>query len=231
MGFSTLVLAGAVAVMAAAQPDIPDPPAGTYRYAVSHPMLGEIGTMTTTVRRAGDETEVATRLDIDARFMWMSMRRLTGERLEVWKGATLERLVGHTEDNGSLLRIEGHRRDGRFVIDGPSGRLEAPGDAVPGNPWSVRITRASAIIGTEHGTLTPVSVSDQGEEEIDLPGARGPMRHFSLRGASDGDVWFSRAGIAVKFNFTEDDGTPITFRLQPLARDARQEADARFAAK
>lgn len=191
-------------------------PPGTYRYTVTHPTFGTIGTFTNTITRKGDRIIVDTDLEVAVKVLVVTLRRVEAVRREVW---TRGRLTGYrsvTRRGGRLLIVNGYADGKDFVIDGVDGRVTAPASVYPGNPWSIAILRADPIMGPETGRLYEVTFKDDGEETITVGGKAVRARHYTASGERHAELWYDRDGIPVKFSII-DEGSLITCTLASVS--------------
>jgi hypothetical protein len=199
------------AIPGVALPAIPgDPPPGTYRYAISYPMLGRIGTFTNIVKRDGDRIIVVSELRIDVKTLAISLHRVTGSSEEVWQGDRLLHFTNTTDDDGKVLKTVGRADGDKFVIDGPDGRIAAPPNLFSSNPWTIRFAGANSVMSTSRGSVTPVSVRETSPETVAVGDRQVAARHFTVEGGGGGQVWFGPDGTPVVFSFKAE-GQDVTF--------------------
>jgi hypothetical protein len=188
-------------------------PAGTYTYSVVHPVLGDIGTFTNVVSRAGNEVVVDTTVRVAAKLWFVNLRRIEAHRREVWKDGKLSLYDSTTRKDGKVITVHGHAEGSDFLIDGPAGRAEAPATVRPGNPWSIAIVRASLIIAPESGRLYQVRFEGGAEETTAAGIGTVRARHYVASGESRADLWYDANDIPVKFSIV-DEGEHATCVLE-----------------
>ena len=188
-------------------------PYGTYKYAINHPIHGDIGTFTNTIRREGDDVVVDARLRVAVRFLFIVVYRLEADRREVWRGGRLAAYHSVTNDNGADVKVKGRAEGDRFIIEGSKGRIEAPAGVHPTNPWSIGITRAPAVMAAETGTLPRVTATGGEERTVKLDGREVKARRFKITGDMELELWYDRNDVAVKFTYASG-GDTIVFTLQ-----------------
>lgn len=188
------------------------PPAGVYVYEIRHPVLGELGQLTNRVDREGARTTVDTELRIVARMLSIVVHRTTADHHQVWDGRRLSEFHSVTDDDGDIREVEGHAVGDKFVIHGPEGEVDAPADVMPGNPWSIQFIRATTLMGSDRGTIAPVTVREVADDTLEIRGAAVTARHFIVAGGGGAEVWYDDNDVPVQFSF-ESHGVPITFHL------------------
>ena len=189
------------------------PAPGTYTYTVKHPDHGDIGTYTNTIRPNGDATVVDTTVRIQVKLAFVSVFRLEADRREEWKGGRLVSYSSVTRKNGDEIRVTGRAEGDKFVIEGPKGRVAAPGNVVPTNPWSLDITKADTVMATESGTVFGARLAGRNEANLPIGDQQIRTRHFEVVADTNYDLWFDPEGRVVQFA-TREDGKTISFVLR-----------------
>lgn len=188
------------------------PPPGVYVYDIRHPVLGSLGRLTNRIDREGARTIVDTELRIVATMLSVVVHRTTADHRQVWDGQRLSLFHSITDDDGDIREVEGHAVGDKFVIHGPAGEVDAPADVMPGNPWSIQFIRATTLMGSDRGTIAPITVREVADETLEIRGAALTARHFVVSGGGGVEVWYSPDDVPVQFSF-ESHGVPITFHL------------------
>ncbi len=193
-----------------------DTPIGTYRYTVSNPSFGNIGSFTNTVTRIGDEITVDTQVRIAVRLVFVTLRRIEADRREVWSHGRLISYQSKTTRDGKLIRVNGHAERDKFVIDGVDGRVEASPNVHTSNPWSIGIVGANVVMAAETGKLHDVRFTG-GAEETTMVGEKAiPARHYAATGEHQPNLWYDRRDVPVKFSVV-DGGRLVTCTLASVS--------------
>ena len=210
-----LRLAAAIAaalLLAATHSEAVTPP-GTYTYAVKHPQHGDIGTYTNRVQRNGDTVTVDTDVRIQVKVAFVPVYRLEADRREEWKGGRLTSYSSVTRKNGDEIRVTGRAEGDKFVIEGPSGRIVAPADVVPMNPWNLDITKADVVMASESGKIYDARLTGRNEATLVIGDQQVPTKHFEVAADTKHELWFDPQGRVVQFA-TVDDGKKVSFVLR-----------------
>ena len=208
-----LAAALAVTLLIAAQPAAALPPPGTYTYTVRHSEHGDIGTYTNRVQRNGDSIAVDTSVRIQVKVAFVSVYRLEADRREEWRGGRLTSYSSVTRKNGEEIRVTGRAEGDKFVIDAPSGRITAPADVVPMNPWSMDITKADVVMASESGKIYDARLTGRNQMTLVLGDQQVPTQHFEVAADTKHELWFDPQGRVVQFA-TLDDGKKVSFVLR-----------------
>jgi hypothetical protein len=190
--------------------------AQTYTYTVEHPSYGRIGTYTDTLHREGELLRIDTKLRVAVRTLGIVLHREEADRTELWRGDRLVSYRGVTTINDKRIEIQGEARGDGFVITSPSGTTIAPANIYPSTPWSAGRPPSDYLMSTKTGRVEPAKTTGGDTTLAALDGVEVPTRHFEIRTDKHQEVWLDKHGIPVRFR-TEEDGTPIEFRLAPEA--------------
>lgn len=184
----------------------------TYEYRIEHPKYGEIGRYTNVVCKTGEDTEVDSELHVIVKILGIVVYREEARRSERWREDKLVSFQSETITNGNELEVRGEARDGSFVIDAPSGRIRAPIDVHPSNPWSKIVLNANVVMSTKTGRISSVLVKGGDEQAITFDGHPMRLRQYEIVGEKRQFVWFDDRGSPVAFR-TEQQGANVDFVL------------------
>lgn len=190
------------------------PPNGTYEYIVDHDVLGEVGLHKYTFTKLGDELIVNTKIRLVAKVLFVVVRRYTADRREVWRKGKLVSYDSVTDDDGKVMKVKARAEGGKLVIEGPGGRVEQPGQALPAFVWSQDYVRQALAMHAETGALKKVSVRDAGEETITVGGRKIKAHKFVVGGGLEREVWYDQKGLWVRLRFVRD-GDEINVTYKP----------------
>ena len=202
-------------LLAAAPAQAVSPP-GTYRYTITHPQHGDIGTFQNTIRRQGDGTTVDTDIRVNVKLAFVTVHRLEADRQEVWKNGRLVSYTSKTNKNGETVNVQGRAEGDRFIIAGPGGKVEAPADVVPTTAWSIDITKADTVMASESGKIYPAKLVNSGTEMVEVNGRQVRAKHFKVAADTRYELWYDERDVLVKFTSLTD-GEPVTFTLSSPA--------------
>jgi hypothetical protein len=186
-----------------------------YRYRITHPFFGTVGTYTNIVKQDGDEIEVESELHAVASLIGIVFYRQDSHRLERWRGNRLVFFDATTIENGDKILVHGEARGAEFVITSPFGTVAAPADVYPENPRKGLVWKGNSVVimSTKDGELYPAQVSE-GLGKPDSWGRAAPMlRQFLIvDGKRRKYVWADDRGVPVAFR-TFEEGSAIDFVL------------------
>ncbi len=206
-----------LALLAGAVLAVPAGPASaapqTYLYEVEHPTYGNIGTYTNTVFRSGDNVEVKTEVHIAVRVMGIRLFHQDADRTEEWEKGRLVSFESDTDDNGKKIDVNGKAQDGGFVILSPLGKIAAPPQVHPSNPWAAQVLDTDVMMSSKTGKVLPVTVKNTGETAVTFDGKTMKLHQFFVDSDKHQVVWVDDEGVVQAFQ-TEEQGTHINFVLK-----------------
>lgn len=182
-------------------------------YNVESPTFGTIGTYTNTVSERQDSADVRTDLHVAVKVLGIRLFHEDATRDERWQRQRLVAFQSHTDDNGTVISVDGQAEGEHFVIHSTSdGTLTAPAGVHPSNPWAPFLLQDGTMMSTRTGRLTSVVVKDLGDVTATFDGRAMRVRQWFVDGAKHQVVWIDGRGVIVAFE-TQDNGHPITFVL------------------
>lgn len=190
-----------------------DVPARVYTYRVIHPIYGDIGSYTNTIEDRGAEIAVRNKYRVTVNVLFAVAYEQKGENNELWRDGRIVSFDGHMRKNGKDTAVRGYADGENFIIQGTRGKIVAPGNVFPNNPWSPRILGTNVLMGTGSGTLYRVRSSEGDQRVIEIGGQTVKTRYFKVDGDARYELWFDDGGVPVKFTDIGDD-TTITYRLE-----------------
>lgn len=208
---TALVIATGISHLCGAPPAQAEPQ--VYVYTVLHPTYGRIGTLTDTVDRSEDKTQIESKLRVAVELMGVTLFHQHSDVTEVMEGDRLISLHSITDKGDKHLEVHGKAEGGKFVVDGTAGSFTGPASTAPSDPWALERTGTRTLVYTSTGRIMQAQVSGGQHETFSLNGEPVSLRHFVIDGLNRQEVWLDGAGIPVMFRSVED-GTPIDFVLE-----------------
>lgn len=196
-----LVGAVAAASSATAAPSLGAAPSGTYEYAISHEVLGRIGTHTATFSRSGDDLLVANKVRLAVKMTGITLYTFESEGSEVWRGGRLVAASAVTNDNGRRKQVTVRAEGDRLIVDGPKGRFEAMQPVGTVNFWNLETLTAPTMIEPTSGRVYRVAVGPPERETIRAMDRNVAARKYEVSGDISGELWYADDGTWVRMDF------------------------------
>lgn len=159
-----------------------------------------IGAHRVTFRPDGDRLAVETHVDIAVKVLFLTVFRFKHDAEEIWDAGRLVSIKSTTDDNGTLLKVNGSAVAGGFRIVGDDGPFLASARLLTSNSlWDSRILREDRLIDAQRGGEIGLVTTRLGDERIDTP--QGPVRasrHRMITPHYAGSVFYDNDGRWVK---------------------------------
>ena len=189
---------------------------GTLTYGIHHERYGQIGTHRVAIRSGddGQAIEITTQLAVPILFFTYSEQV---RHTEIWRRG---RLVSfrRTTRNGAghgveTLAVSAWASGERLVVVGRSGRSELPGDVLSSHPWNPRLLGQTRLMLAETGELSPVVITDHGEDTVLAGGELIPTQKYELSGGLQRELWYDAHRMCVQVRLRKHGGI-VTVTLQ-----------------
>ncbi|MBE9557152.1 MAG: hypothetical protein IMF08_09875 [Proteobacteria bacterium] len=189
---------------------------GKVEYRILHSKYDEIGSDILTFSRNGEDLIVDVAINIEVKFLFITVHSLVSERRETWRNGRFVAYKAHTDENSDLIDVTARTERGKFVVEGPSGRAEADVPVFPTNPWNPEIVNSTVQMDTKTGELLNATVALDGAEIIEVAGRAIETSKYKVTGDLERELWFDANGNWIQLRFPKD-GETLTFtRVTPL---------------
>jgi uncharacterized protein DUF6134 len=206
------IVAAPAAVLAAPAAESGWPDAGTLNFTVMRD--GQpIGASTVRLSHRGGETIADISTHIQVKIAFLTVYRYDQTETERWKGDHLLAMTSLTHDNGTTHRVSATRDGDRLLVDSDGKTSTVDPTLMPYNPWNAAMLHAKAALNTKDGSVTPVSVTDRGEEHVVLQGRPLLAHRYSIRTSFPQDVWYDGRHRLVQVELHGSDGSTIRYQL------------------
>jgi len=140
-------------------------------------------------------------IEIAVKIAFITAYRYVQQGRDHWVDGQLVSADYRTDDNGKVTTLVARSEEGRFMVEGASGRLELPqGSMTDLGFWNEAILRAPMIVDSQTGEAGKMQAGGGSPEEITVHGAQiRSMRYpiVATKGRS-GSVWYSEDGHWVR---------------------------------
>jgi hypothetical protein len=202
----------ALAAVAGTQPAIA---ADDHRshFASIHLDGGKIGNVHYTVKYddQGEIEELKTRASVS--LLGFEVFHFTQHLHESWEGGELQRLRGHTDDDGAIFESSAERTPAEYNAALNGEPLVLPHEAFPMSLWHYRITEQSLLFDLKDLRLLQVEVA-KSEDTVSIDGRSVPAFSFAFSGDWQGTVWFDRDEIFLRAEY-EVEGRGVVVSVDP----------------
>jgi hypothetical protein len=189
--------------------------AGTYEYAISHDVLGRIGTHTATFERQGDDLIVSLRIQLAVKIGGLTLYTFESTGSEVWRDGRLIAASADTNDNGRLKRVTAQSSGDRLVVEGPRGRVEADQPVGTVNFWNFDSLAAPVLVEPTSGRVYRVEINPAQRESIRTMDRLVATQKYEVKGEIEGELWYADDGTWVRMDFVRH-GSTLSVTLESI---------------
>jgi Family of unknown function (DUF6134) len=185
--------------------------AETMRFAITR-NGDQIGTHSIQINRAGSEISVNIATDLVVKVLFVTAYRFQHTESERWVNGRLVALDSTTDNNGTRHQVS--------IVTKASGlEMEADGKAsrvdrniIPASLWNPELMRRSVMLDTQDGDIVPLSVVDQGMEELAIEARIVKAHHYTIKSRFSQDVWYDEQQHLVQAKLIGRDGSVILYK-------------------
>jgi hypothetical protein len=171
----------------------------------------QIGTHSIELRQAGAETTVNSATSVVVKILFVTAYHYEHTSTEHWIDGHLVSLNSITDDNGTKHKLDLGSKGSALLVQADGKSLQVDKNIVPTSLWNPAILRQSIALDSVDGKVVPITVVDDGMENVASPGH--PAHHFTINGHFKQEVWYDDQGRLVHAQFVGTDGSVITYVL------------------
>jgi Family of unknown function (DUF6134) len=186
-------------------------PSETMRFAIMR--NGEqIGTHAIEISRKGPETDVHVTTELAVKVLFVTAYQLQHHATERWMNGQLVALDSTTDNNGVRHRVSAVRGMSGLEVnaDGKTSRVDQ--NVFPASLWNPEILRRKAALDTQDGKVDPISVMDDGSEDLRLGAKALKAHHYEIKGRYSQHIWYDERGRLVQAKLIGSDGSEISYK-------------------
>jgi hypothetical protein len=221
MNFANLRFAGAVKLAAAILLALafganaaPGASTETLRFAIMR-NGDQIGTHTVEINRGPRETSVSMSTDLAVKVMFITAYHLNYTTSEKWVGGKLVSLNSESDDNGTKHKVSATLKPNGLEVDADGKTSTVDKNIIPATLWNPEVIKRSQVLDPKDGEVVPITVTDQGSEDLTVEGKTVRAHHYVLKGKFPQDVWYDAQGRLVQSSLVAPDGSVILYK--PIA--------------
>jgi hypothetical protein len=171
-----------------------------------------VGTHDTYFDVDGGRVTVQSETRIRVKVLFVTAYSFNYESQSVWCNGTLTGFSAERSDNGKKRIIRAVRDGQQYEISARWGETRVDGPLHVNEHWNREVLQDGRVINAVNGKLVTVSVTDLGDDIVEVRGGKLPARHYRYSGELETDVWYDRMGRWVKMRFvTKKDQSVIEY--------------------
>jgi hypothetical protein len=218
MNFANVRLAGAVKLAAAilfalafGANAAPGASSETLRFAIMR-NGDQIGTHTVEINRGPKETSVNMSTDLAVKVMFITAYHLQFTTTEKWVSGKLIALNAESDDNGTKHKVSATLKPNGLEVDADGKTSTVDKNIIPATLWNPEVVKRSHVLDPKDGAIIPITVTDQGVEDLTVDGRDVKARHYMLKSKFQQDVWYDEKGRLVQSSLVAPDGSVILYK-------------------
>lgn len=218
MTIANIRLAGAVKMAAAILVALafganaaPGASSETLRFAIMR-NGDQIGTHTVEINRGPKETSVSMSTDLAVKVMFVTAYHLQYTTSEKWVGGKLIALNAESDDNGTKHKVVATLKPNGLEVDADGKTSTVDKNIIPGTLWNPEVVKRSQVLDPKDGEIVPITVTEQGVEDLNIDGRTVKARHYTLKSKFQQDVWYDEKGRLVQSSLVAPDGSVILYK-------------------
>src|SRR5215471_14098371 len=186
-------------------------PPGTMRFAIMR--NGEqIGTHTIEISRAGPEINVRLTTDLAVKVLFVTAYRLQHSASERWVNGQLVAFNSTTDNNGTRHKVIATLGASGLEVEADGKTSRAETSVFPASLWNPELMRRKVVLDTQDGQVAPISVTDDGIEDLSLDARTLKAHHYEIKGRYSQHIWYDERGRLVQVKFVASDGSIISYK-------------------
>jgi hypothetical protein len=189
------------------------PPEGRLTYDVLR-RGDRIGTQTIEFVHRDGRLVVRNHVDIKIDVLFFFTYRFRHDSEEQWVDGRLVALMSRTNDDGKKRTVELRRVGDRLRGTYNGKARDLPATLLPASLWHPETVRQSLLLDPIKGRSRRISVTDKGEERLNLPEGAVTAHRYAITGQVEREVWYGPDGRLLQMRFSAKDDSKITVILR-----------------
>jgi len=130
-------------------------------------------------------------------FLGVKLYGFSQHHQETWNDGELRKLVGRTDDNGTIHEVSLQRTAREYDVEYNGKRKTLPHEAFPTSPWHYKITENTLLFNIANFDLLKVEVNDS-PDTVTIGGKTISATKFTFTGDWEARLWFDEAKAFLK---------------------------------
>ena len=172
----------------------------------------QIGTHTVEINRGPKETSVNMSTDLAVKVMFIVAYHLQYTTSEKWVGGKLIALNAESDDNGTKHKVSATLKPNGLEVEADGKTSTVDKNIIPATLWNPEVVKRSQVLDPKDGEIVPITVTEQGVEDLTVEGRTIKARHYILKSKFQQDVWYDEKGRLVQSSLVAPDGSVILYK-------------------
>ncbi len=119
-----------------------------------------------------------------------------------------------TDNNGTRHKVSATRVKSGLEVVAYGKTIRVDQGVFPASLWNPELMRRKMALDTQDGQIDPISVTDDGVEDLVLGAQSLKAHHYQIKGRYSQDIWYDEHGRLVQVKLIGSDGSVISY--QPI---------------
>jgi uncharacterized protein DUF6134 len=208
---TTKLAAAILAALAFGANAAPGASTETLRFAIMR-NGDQIGTHTVEISRGPKEISVNMSTDLTVKVLFVTAYYLQYTTTEKWVGGKLVALHAQSDDNGTKHKVSAALKPNGLEVDADGKTTTVDKNIIPATLWNPEVVKRTQVLDPKDGEVVPMTVTDQGMDELTIDGRTVKARHYVLKSKFPQDVWYDEKGRLVQSSLVAPDGSVILYK-------------------
>jgi hypothetical protein len=144
--------------------------------------------------------------------MFITAYHLQFTTSEKWVSGKLIALNAESDDNGTKHKVSAILKPNGLEVDADGKISTVDKNIMPATLWNHEVVKRTQVLDPKEGEVVPITVADQGMDELTIDGRTVKARHYVLKGKFPQDVWYDEKGRLVQSSLVAPDGSVILYK-------------------
>jgi hypothetical protein len=172
----------------------------------------QIGTHAIEISRKGRETNVSVTTELAVKVMFVTAYRLQHSATERWMNGQFVALDSTTDNNGARHNVSAIRGTSGLEVQADGKTSHVDQNVFPASLWNPELVRRKAALDTQDGQVDPISVTDDGLEDLRVGARSLKAHHYEIKSRYSQDIWYDERGRLVQVKLIGSDGSEISYK-------------------
>ena len=116
-----------------------------------------------------------------------------------------------TDNNGARHKVSATQGISGLEVEADGKTTRVDRNVFPASLWNPELMRRNAALDPQDGQVEPISVTDDGTEDLSLDARTLKAHHYVIKGRYSQDIWYDERGRLVHVKLIGSDGSVISY--------------------
>jgi hypothetical protein len=166
-----------------------------------------------------NQDQLHSRANFKVKVLFINAYRYQHQADETWKGACLNNLKAHTEENKEITEVTGLQQGNQFLVEKNGKKQSLPACVMTFAYWNPDILKQQRLLNPQNAEYLDISVSDEGKQSMTVKGQSINVHQYHLTGRYQGKdklnitLWYDDQQEWVALESVTPEGYKIIYKL------------------